>query len=62
VNGHVRIDKWFWAVRVYKTRSLAADACKNGKVILCDRSVKPSHEIKIGDIIQIRFGQINKTI
>jgi ribosome-associated heat shock protein Hsp15 len=62
VEGHVRIDKWLWAVRVYKTRSLAADACKGGKVTLNYRSVKPSHEIKIGDILQIRFGQINKTI
>lgn len=62
MNDHVRIDKWLWAVRVYKTRSLAASACKSGKVTLNDRSVKPSHEIKIGDILQIRFGQINKTI
>ena len=47
---------------MYKTRSLAADACKGGKVSLNERSVKPSHEIKIDDILEIRIGQLNKTI
>ena len=50
----VRIDKWLWAVRLYKTRSLAAEACKKGKVLIQNVSVKPSRAIKIGDIIQIK--------
>ncbi len=62
MDGHVRIDKWLWAVRLYKTRSLSADACKGGKVSLNERSVKPAHEIKIGDILEIRIGQLNKTV
>jgi len=62
VESHVRIDKWLWAVRVYKTRTLAADACKSGKVTLNDRPTKPSHEIKTGDILHIRIAELNKTI
>lgn len=50
----VRIDKWLWAVRLYKTRSLAAEACKKGKVLIQNVSVKPSRAIKIGDVIQIK--------
>lgn len=49
-----RIDKFLWAVRVFKTRSLAADACKKGRIIIEGIQVKPSREIKIGDIILVR--------
>ena len=58
----VRIDKWLWAVRVYKTRSQAADACKGGKVKIDGQNVKPSREIKEGDIIAIQQGIIKKTL
>lgn len=56
--GEIRIDKWLWAVRLFKTRSLAAEACKKGKIIVQNRPVKPSKNIAIGDIIQIRRNPI----
>jgi ribosome-associated heat shock protein Hsp15 len=50
----VRIDKWLWAMRIYKTRSEAAEACKHGKVIISNIECKPSRSIKIGEIITVR--------
>ncbi len=50
----VRIDKWLWAVRLYKTRSQAAEECKKGKVMIGGMNVKPSREIKEGETIQLR--------
>lgn len=50
----VRVDKWLWATRVFKTRSIATDACKKGRVTIKGINVKPSHTIKIGDIIVVR--------
>jgi len=50
----VRIDKWLWAVRIFKTRSQASDACKNSKVKLNETIVKSSKTIKIGDIIEVK--------
>ncbi len=50
----VRIDKWMWAVRLFKTRSLAADACKKGKVLLGGTVAKASRNIKVGDVIQVK--------
>lgn len=50
----VRIDKWLWAVRIFKTRTIASDACKKGRVMIKDVSVKPSRMIKVGEIIQVR--------
>lgn len=49
-----RIDKWLWAARVFKTRSIAADACKNGRVTVNGINVKPSHTIKAGETISVR--------
>ena len=50
----LRIDKYLWAVRIFKTRSLAADACKKGKVLIKDFTVKPSRIINIGEEITVK--------
>lgn len=49
-----RIDKWLWAVRIYKTRSQASEACKKGRIIINGIQVKPSRVIKTGETIFIR--------
>lgn len=49
-----RIDKWLWAARIFKTRSIAADACKNGRVTISGTNVKPSYTIKVGEIINVK--------
>ena len=52
--GEVRIDKWLWAVRVFKTRSLATDACKRNRVSINGQLTKPSRLVKEGDVISVR--------
>jgi ribosome-associated heat shock protein Hsp15 len=49
-----RIDKWLWASHIFKTRTIAADACKNGRVMVNDVLVKPSRMVKVGDVISVR--------
>ena len=53
-----RIDKWLWAVRIYKTRKMATDACAGGKVKIDSNAVKASRRVRIGDQIQVRKGVI----
>lgn len=50
----VRIDKWIWAVRIFKTRTIAADACKKGRVMIGDVIAKPSRMVKVGDVVSVR--------
>ena len=50
----VRIDKWLWAVRVFKTRTIASEACKKGRVLIDNHSVKPSRMIRIGEVVQVK--------
>ena len=49
-----RIDKWLWASRIFKTRSIAADACKNGRVTIGGVNVKPSRMVKVGETVSVR--------
>lgn len=52
--AEARIDKWLWAARIFKTRTLAAEACKKGRVSIGGSQIKPSRMIKPGDIIEVR--------
>ncbi|HDP54674.1 MAG TPA: RNA-binding S4 domain-containing protein [Bacteroidetes bacterium] len=51
---NARIDKWLWMLRIFKTRSLATEECKKGRVRVNDAEVKPSKEVKLGDTITVR--------
>lgn len=50
----IRLDKWLWAVRVFKTRSDAADAIRSNRVLVNDAYAKPSREVKVGDVISVK--------
>jgi len=50
----IRIDKWMWATRIFKTRTIALEACKKNRVMVNDVPAKPSRMIKAGDIVQVR--------
>lgn len=58
----LRIDKWLWAARFYKTRSLACDEIVKGRVQVNDSEVKPARELKVGDIVQLRQGAVTRTV
>jgi ribosome-associated heat shock protein Hsp15 len=57
----IRIDKWLFAVRLYKTRSQASEECRKGKVTIGGMNIKPSREIKVGETIQLRRPPISRT-
>ena len=50
----VRIDKWLFAVRIYKTRTVATDECNKGRVTIGGMNVKPSREVHVGDVLEVR--------
>lgn len=56
------MDKWLWAARLFKTRAIATDAIKGGKVKINDAPVKPSREVKEGDVIQVQIEQLHKVV
>lgn len=56
--AEARIDKWLWAVRVFKTRTIAAEACKKGRVSINGSQVKPARMVKPGDVIQVKKSPI----
>lgn len=61
MKTEVRVDKWLWAMRVFKTRSIATDACKKGRVSVNGASAKPSRTVKVGDKIDVRKPPITYT-
>ena len=52
--NEVRVDKWLWAVRIFKTRTIASEACKKGRVMIDRVSVKPSRVIRVGEVIEVK--------
>lgn len=60
-NQEARIDKWLWAARIYKTRTLAADACKNGRITINSAQTKPSRTVKAGDKVGVKKPPITYT-
>ncbi|HEY4082706.1 MAG TPA: RNA-binding S4 domain-containing protein [Burkholderiaceae bacterium] len=61
-NDPVRLDKWLWAARFYKTRALAVEEITKGRVEINGASVKPSRDVKIGDSLKLRQGQIEREV
>lgn len=58
----VRVDKWLWAVRIFKTRSKATEACRKGRIEIDELPVKPSREVRIGDIVKVKIAPITKSL
>lgn len=61
MDSDVRIDKYLWAIRAFKTRNEATEACTGGKVKLNDAPVKPAKAVRIGDVIAVRKGAVQFT-
>ena len=59
--GKIRIDKWLWSVRIFKSRTQANDACKGGKVKLDGESIKPSTSVEAGQIVEVKKNGFNLT-
>lgn len=53
-KSEVRIDKWLWAMRIFKTRTIATEACKKGRVYIGEALAKPSRMVKVGDVVRVR--------
>lgn len=61
-NESLRVDKWLWEVRLFKTRSQATDACKAGKIKMDGQNIKPAKDLKIGDVIIVSLNPLFKTV
>ena len=60
--NEVRVDKWLWAARFFKSRTLAAAACSGGKVDVNDQSVKPSRPVRAGDLLKITLPRVKRIV
>ena len=60
-NTEARLDKWLWAARIYKTRTLAADACKNGRITINGSQAKPARTVKVGDQVGVKKAPVTYT-
>ena len=61
-DSAARLDKWLWAVRIFKTRGLAAEACRGGTVIVNALAAKPGRDIHPGEIVSVRQGVVTRTL
>ena len=61
MSNEVRIDKWLWATRIFKTRTIATEACKKGRVTIGGVNVKPSRPLKVGEVIDVKKPPITYT-
>lgn len=57
-----RVDKWLWTVRLFRTRSLASDACRAGSVVINQLPVKPARAVRAGETIEVRQGVVRRTL
>lgn len=60
--GAARLDRWLWAVRLFKTRALAADACRAGSVSIGEIAAKPAREVHAGERVTVRQGLVTRTL
>jgi len=60
--GGVRLDKWLWAARFYKTRSLAAEEIGKGRIEVNGQPAKPSRELRLGDVLRLRQGPVQRSV
>ncbi len=61
-SASYRLDKWLWAVRLFKSRSLAADACRAGSVEINDQPAKPARDVKPGEQVTVQQGLVKRTV
>src|SRR5215467_880303 len=62
VMNDIRVDKWLWAARFFKSRTLAAAACSGGKVDVNDQAVKPSRVLREGDLLKVTLPRVRKVV
>lgn len=60
MSEKVRLDKWLWAVRIYKSRTLSTDECRKGRVKVNGQDAKPARMIEVGDIVEVKKGLLEK--
>jgi ribosome-associated heat shock protein Hsp15 len=57
-----RLDKWLWSVRVFKTRPLATEACRAGKVLIGELEAKPGRDVHVGEVVTVLVGALTRTL